>query len=230
MATDTDDLAFVTLALQLGLVSQPELLRAVRSRRPGSSERLLDILLSQGVMEAATHAAATTLLRHCHACDRVSLLDTLKLSPGGFEVVEALETAPSRSGEGGPGGLEPSTAPAGQFATLPPRPQGGDAVLVERGGDRFRMVGLHAQGGLGEVWAAEDSELKRRVALKQMRSRHADDPASRARFVLEAEITGRLEHPGIVPVYALGRRSDGRPFYAMRFICGESLQQAIDRY
>src|SRR6202011_5040878 len=56
---------------------------------------------------------------------------------------------------------------------------------------------------------------------------HADQPESRARFVLEAEITGRLEHPGIVPVYGLGSYPDGRPFYAMRFVEGQTLDQAI---
>src|SRR6202011_43205 len=58
---------------------------------------------------------------------------------------------------------------------------------------------------------------------------HADQPESRARFVLEAEITGRLEHPGIVPVYGLGAYPDGRPFYAMRFIQGDTLQSAVAR-
>ena len=52
-------------------------------------------------------------------------------------------------------------------------------------------------------------------------------PTSRTRFVLEAEITGGLEHPGIVPVYGLGSYADGRPFYAMRFIRGDSLKEAI---
>ena len=65
---------------------------------------------------------------------------------------------------------------------------------------------------------ALDAELHREVALKQILDRHADDPASRARFLIEAEITGGLEHPGIVPVYGLGTYGDGRPFYAMRFI------------
>src|SRR5262249_11339842 len=60
--------------------------------------------------------------------------------------------------------------------------------------------------------------------------RYADDPHSRARFLLEAEVTGGLEHPGIVPVYGLGAYPDGRPFYAMRFIQGESLQEAIRRF
>jgi serine/threonine protein kinase len=72
-----------------------------------------------------------------------------------------------------------------------------------------------------------DGELHREVALKQILDQHADDPTSRARFLLEAEITGGLEHPGIVPVYGLGAYPDGRPYYAMRFIRGESLKEAI---
>src|SRR5262249_49927762 len=53
---------------------------------------------------------------------------------------------------------------------------------------------------------------------------------SRERFVQEAEITGSLEHPGIVPVYGLGKYGDGRPYYAMRFVRGDSLEEAIERY
>src|SRR6202008_4087732 len=74
---------------------------------------------------------------------------------------------------------------------------------------------------------ALDAELNREVALKQILDQHADDPTSRARFLREAEITGGLEHPGIVPVYGLGTYADGRPFYAMRFIRGDSLKSAI---
>ena len=59
---------------------------------------------------------------------------------------------------------------------------------------------------------------------------HADDPASRQRFLLEAEVTGGLEHPGIVPVYGLGTYGDGRPYYAMRFIRGDSLKEAIEHF
>jgi serine/threonine protein kinase/tetratricopeptide (TPR) repeat protein len=83
---------------------------------------------------------------------------------------------------------------------------------------------------LGAVFVAMDAEVNREVALKQILDRHADDPTSRSRFLLEAEITGGLEHPGIVPVYGLGIYSDGRPYYAMRFIRGDSLKEAIDRF
>src|SRR5439155_9529437 len=73
-------------------------------------------------------------------------------------------------------------------------------------------------------------ELKREVALKQIKDEHADDAQRRARFLVEAEITGGLEHPGIVPVYGLGHHPDGRPYYAMRFIRGDSLKDAIARF
>ena len=86
-----------------------------------------------------------------------------------------------------------------------------------------------AKGGLGEVYVALDQELHREVALKQINESHADNADSRARFILEAEITGGLEHPSIVPVYTLGYHRDGRPYYAMRFIRGRSLADAIDR-
>jgi serine/threonine protein kinase len=95
---------------------------------------------------------------------------------------------------------------------------------------RFRILRPHAKGGLGQVFIAHDEEVHRQVALKEIQLHHADNPDSRARFVLEAEITGGLEHPGIVPVYGLGHYPDGRPFYAMRFIHGDSLQQAIERF
>lgn len=92
---------------------------------------------------------------------------------------------------------------------------------------RFRVLRPHARGGLGEVYLAHDEELHREVALKEIQPHHADDPTSRSRFVLEAEITGRLEHPGVVPVYSFGEYADGRPFYAMRMIKGVRLTDAI---
>jgi serine/threonine protein kinase len=97
-------------------------------------------------------------------------------------------------------------------------------------GQRFRVLRPHARGGLGAVFVALDGELNREVALKQILEKHADDPTSRTRFLLEAEITGGLEHPGIVPVYSLGTYTDGRPYYAMRFIKGDSLKEAVDRF
>jgi serine/threonine-protein kinase len=80
------------------------------------------------------------------------------------------------------------------------------------------------------VYVARDEELGRRVALKEIRDDKAADMDLRSRFVLEAEINGNLEHPGIVPVYGLGSYADGRPFYAMRFVEGDSLKEAVERF
>jgi serine/threonine protein kinase/formylglycine-generating enzyme required for sulfatase activity len=117
---------------------------------------------------------------------------------------------------------------------LPPFSDGGPVPLApelsEAGPVRYRTLRLLAGGGLGEVFVALDEELHREVALKEILPALAQDPDSRQRFVMEAEITGGLEHPGIVPVYSLGQHADGRPFYAMRLIKGESLRQAIERF
>ncbi len=95
---------------------------------------------------------------------------------------------------------------------------------------RFRILRRHARGGLGEVFVALDGELNREVALKRILPEQVDDPRSRARFLAEAEITGGLEHPGIVPVYGLGADGSGRPFYAMRLVRGGTLKEAIDTF
>jgi serine/threonine-protein kinase len=97
-------------------------------------------------------------------------------------------------------------------------------------GSRFRKLRSHAKGGLGEVFIALDTEVNRDVALKEIQDCFADDLHHRGRFEFEAEVTGGLEHPGIVPVYGLGHTPDGRPFYAMRFIKGHSLKEAIRKF
>jgi eukaryotic-like serine/threonine-protein kinase len=97
-------------------------------------------------------------------------------------------------------------------------------------GSRYQTLWAHASGGLGEIFIAEDGELRRQVALKVIQQQHARNPVSRERFIAEAEITGNLEHPGIVPVYGLGSYVDGRPCYAMRFIKGEDLATAARRF
>ncbi len=95
---------------------------------------------------------------------------------------------------------------------------------------RFALQSLLAAGGLGQVWLAIDRELDRPVALKELRPELAEHPARQARFWREARITGILEHPGVPPVYGLGVDDQGRPYYAMRLIRGESLEKAIARY
>jgi tetratricopeptide (TPR) repeat protein/tRNA A-37 threonylcarbamoyl transferase component Bud32 len=93
--------------------------------------------------------------------------------------------------------------------------------------ERYVVRQLHAQGGIGEVWLARDAEIGREVALKRLRKNRE---AAHGRFLAEAQITGQLEHPGIVPVHDLGLDEEGRPFYVMTFIRGRTLRDAIDEY
>jgi serine/threonine-protein kinase len=108
--------------------------------------------------------------------------------------------------------------------------EGGPPAESAIAGQRFRIVQPHAEGGLGIIYRAHDEELQREVALKEIQPRFAARPEDRTRFLREAEITGSLEHPGIVPVYSLGRYPDGRPYYAMRLIQGISLKVAIEEF
>jgi serine/threonine protein kinase len=102
-----------------------------------------------------------------------------------------------------------------------------DALVMQ---SQFGQLRRHAEGGLGVVFRADDRRLSREVAVKFIRSTLASDTESRNRFRLEAEITSRLEHPGIVPIYGLGDTADGELFYAMRFIRGQTLEDLIDLF
>ncbi len=92
---------------------------------------------------------------------------------------------------------------------------------------RFHIVRRIAEGGIGTVYAAFDKDLQREVALKELKGSLVQKSSVVNRFLIEATVTSHLEHPNIVPIYAVGRRSDGRHFYAMRFIRGQSMQAAI---
>ncbi len=110
---------------------------------------------------------------------------------------------------------------------FPTGPTPGDSNSVTQ---RFRLLRHHKSGGLGDIWIAHDEELNREVALKEIQPHLAGQEESRSRFVREATITGQLEHPSIVPIYALGRHENGQPFYAMRFVPGKDLAKAIEDF
>ena len=92
----------------------------------------------------------------------------------------------------------------------------------------YRVEKPFARGGFGVVFAAEDSTLERVVALKRLSREVSVDPEVRARFLAEARIAARLDHPGVVPVYALHDEEEGEPFYTMKLVQGQTLAEAID--
>ena len=92
---------------------------------------------------------------------------------------------------------------------------------------RYERVGRLGQGGIGDVWQVWDHQLRRPIAMKTLRSERAAATDSQLRFVEEAQVTAQLQHPGVVPVYELGRREDGQPFFMMKEVHGWTLGEAI---
>jgi WD40 repeat protein/tRNA A-37 threonylcarbamoyl transferase component Bud32 len=90
-------------------------------------------------------------------------------------------------------------------------------------GGRYQTVGEVARGGVGVILKCRDVDLGRDVAMKVLHSDHADNAQLTERFVEEAQIAGQLQHPGIVPVYELGLTEEGRPYFTMKFIKGDTL-------
>jgi serine/threonine-protein kinase len=96
-------------------------------------------------------------------------------------------------------------------------------------GPRYTFHEELGAGGVGQVVAALDREVRRVVALKTLQPGVAQDPIVAARFVEEARITAQLEHPGIVPIYDVGASPDGAPYYTMRIVKKRSLRDVLFR-
>ncbi len=130
---------------------------------------------------------------------------------------------------------EPGKPPPGGTATDPqagaPPGQGKEThaptqvQLPVRDPERYQIIAEHARGGIGRVLRATDREFGRDVALKELLRL---SPLAEVRFVREAIITARLEHPNIVPVHEAGRWPDGRPYYAMKLVSGRPLRELIE--
>jgi len=90
----------------------------------------------------------------------------------------------------------------------------------------YELGELLGRGGMGEVLLAHDDLIGREVAIKRMR-RADPTPEAELRFLREAKIQARLQHPAIVPVHELGRDADGRPYFTMKRLAGVTLQQLL---
>ena len=92
---------------------------------------------------------------------------------------------------------------------------------------RFELQTAIARGGMGIIFEARDLELDREVAIKLLRRQHLGKAHLHQQFTNEARITGRLQHPGIVPIYETGTSSDGRPFFAMKLVKGKTMAELL---
>lgn len=162
------------------------------------------------------------------------------------------EANPRGSGAPGDGATQVLPADAGITigAALPPRLTDGHATIAYRASalasspaasgsaatkgqvgpatPRYAIIGHAGSGGMATVHVAQDLELMRKVALKQLVDEASPDDASRLRFLREVQITAQLDHPHIIPVYGLEVAPDGAPAYAMKFIQGRTLGDLIE--
>lgn len=125
-----------------------------------------------------------------------------------------------------------------EASTAPSRPSAAESRdALERLGShapivsRYRLEKSIARGGMGEIFEVWDQELRRNLAMKVVRTPNADavvPPRMLARFLEEAQITGQLDHPGVVPVHELGLDAEGRVFFTMQLVRGRDLERIFE--
>lgn len=218
------NLLFGILAVQMDFVSQDQLMAGMNAWVLDKGKPLGAYLVSSGALSADTHQLLQALVDKHIEQHNGDVEQSLAAVAPGAEVRDQLTRIANADAQTSLGCAAETSAPDGYATIMRPQP----TPLDED--DRFEILRPHARGGLGQVSVARDKHLNREVALKELLANIADNESNRGRFVQEAEITGGLEHPGVVPIYALGQYSDGRPYYAMRFIRGDSLLEALRRF
>jgi hypothetical protein len=178
-APDTDrNLLFGVLALQLDLLDRDRFVEACGAWAARKDTSLADLLLERGWLTPQDKADVDRLLER--KLQKHGDVHRSLAAVAGPEVRRALDTVDDAEVEKSLASLAPSGAHASDLPTVDALPAAG----------RYRVLRPHAQGGLGEVFVAEDTELHRTIALKQLQPHHADNVHSRNRFVMEAEVTG----------------------------------------
>ncbi len=175
------------LALQMGLIDQGQLVAAFQSWTRAANGPLAEHLAARGDLDAEQRAGveaivALHLKKYNGDADQSLAAVT---ADGSIRASLAHLVNTEIDGSIVPPRLEPTLA--GEDSDGTARYTVGS---VTSDGQRFRILRPHAQGGLGAVFVALDTELHREVAVKQILDHHVDDAVSRARFLLEAEITG----------------------------------------
>jgi eukaryotic-like serine/threonine-protein kinase len=195
-----------TIALNLGLLSATALGEAMRSLAEGATGGLEEFWVGRGLLSredfARVHTAAAAAGR-----------------------AEAPSRARTR-------GATPAARTLVGSSVVPTVPRGvahEDTLLFAagQGPERYVQVGVIGEGGMGEVLECLDRTLQRRVALKTVQAGLPDRDAASRMLQREAQLTGNLEHPGIVPVYDVGYQDNIGTFYAMRLVQQANLSEVL---
>ncbi len=149
----------------------------------------------------------------------VAMSPEIQATAGSSSVARGWAATKGATGEAWP-------QPLPNAAKKPPTPQ--RQLRGPRAEDRYRLLDNFAHGGLGNIWRAKDSIIHREIAFKELLPKALKNPRIVERFLEEAQITGQLEHPGIVPIYDVGYQENGTPFYAMKLLKGGNMEEAIE--
>jgi len=232
------NLLFAGLGLQLGILSKSKVIRAFTEWLFDKSKPLGEILVAQKAISEeeckALEIAVSANIKHeggekeaLASLDQVkdlesdlNHLDDQDLYQTFCSAVSMKQFLIHKSNE------NKNSKPEINLSPENPKSQ----PILEKTTDRFERQQFLDAGNLGEIYFARDSELNRTIVNKYIRPDRAHDHLTQALFHLEGEVTGALEHPGIVPVYGLGKDSKDRRYYAMRYINGRKLTRVIAEY
>jgi PAS domain S-box-containing protein len=204
----TRDVLFGVLAAQAGLISADQLAEACRDWYRGGDSSLADLLAHRGWIGPEERAHVDSLIESSLLGSDGSTNPTMVLTPSGLG----------------------AAAPLAEPRPVAARKDAAARLAGAHDNGRYSLTSVHAFGGIGRVWRARDQHVGRDVALKELRPDQAT-PSAATRFLREARITGQLEHPGVVPVYEIGRRAEtNQPFYTMRLIQGRTLTEAAEAF
>src|SRR5262245_60920888 len=106
------------------------------------------------------------------------------------------------------------------------KPRSDEMPAAEQAGSRYQLQGEIARGGMGAVLRGRDVDLGRDLAVKVLLEKYTSHPEVAQRFIEEAQIGAQLQHPGVVPIYDIGRFGD-RPFFTMKLVKGHTLAQLL---
>ncbi len=164
----------------------------------------------------------------CPTCQEplvVPPLETVAHVPAPVGQVEGLRSSLAQAGLAEGGGVTVGAEAAG----VVPGQKSVAELLGQKtpgtGAARYIIDKEIARGGMGAVLRAVDTDIRREVAVKYLLDQ--TDQRKKLRFVEEAQITGQLEHPNIVPIHELGIDAQGRLFFAMKMVKGRSLSEVL---
>ena len=217
LTTETDRLAF-------------ELAKNMKTTQCPSDELIIAFAAGQLIEEVSENVAA-----HFDQCDQcVERLQTL--DPDADELGNLIRKAGGVSVLSNEGlvaeaqNVPAETVKRGDTKNNSRKKDKTPELLPEKLSNRYDVLGEIGHGGIGVVALARDVDLGRELAIKLLREKHRQHDEIVQRFREEARIIGQLQHPGIVPVYEMGQSSDGRPFFSMKLVNGQTLDEVINEF